>query len=726
MSTDRAARIAAYLRDIADDHGVEAMRVDPEAVESMRRARKSQESLAGLERMQPQVQAETLNAAIESVAMGKELSKEHRFGLEAIIIPDKRPVMPLQGGTYSATHKLWLHLNDAPVKARLTRAAKSIGRIEVKGSDYPYGGTGFVVGPGLIMTNRHVAEIFASGVGEKGLSFVPGISPGFSRSFAPDNDENPAPAITGLRMVHPYWDMALLEVEGLAAEPLLLSTGPSEAFEKHEIAVIGYPAFDPRNDPDVQSRLYDNRFGIKQLQPGKLRERQSTESYGKLVTVPTHDCSTLGGVSGAGVIHIETGKVIGLHFGGEYLRRNFAVSAADLAADPRVVDAGVSFDPAARPAAPPSWTGYWTELDEREAAPAEMPAGQVATPAIHQVMDITVPVTVRIEPGAAGSLSVTLSGQQLLAAATEKMVEPVRDANYASRRGYDEAFLGTAVPPPLPKSVAVLAKTLKGGLRLDYENFSVQMHAKRRLALITAANVTAETKLKTPEPGKDYTRKGLTGLGENDQEKWFLDPRMDARFQLPDVFFTRDNAAFDKGHVVRREDVAWGKTYAVLRRANGDSYHVTNCSPQVAGFNQSARGKDNWGDLENVVLSQAASERLCVFAGPVLAPGDPRFLGQFGQGERRLVQIPLSFWKVIVARAGTGIAAFGFILEQDLSEVETTEFVVPQAFRRFLVPLPLIAEQAGISFAAPVLEADQFDDRGPDVAVRANVGRKHR
>lgn len=726
MSTDRAARIAAYLRDIADDNGVEAMRVDSDAVEAMKIARKGQESLAGLERLQPQVKPETLNAAIESVASGKELSKEHRFGLEAIIIPDKRPVMPLQGGSYTATHKLWLHLNDEHVRARLTRAAKSIGRIEVKGSEYPYGGTGFVVGPGLIMTNRHVAEIFVSGVGDKGLSFVPGISPGFSRSFAPDNDENPAPAITGLRMVHPYWDMALLEVEGLVAEPLILSIGASEGFEKQDIAVIGYPAFDPRNDPDVQSRLYDNRFGIKQLQPGKLRERQSTESYGKLVNVPTHDCSTLGGVSGAAVIHIETGKVIGLHFGGEYLRRNFAVSAADLAADPRVVDVGVSFDPAAKSAAPPSWTGYWAQLDGSEVAPAETPAGQAATPALSQAMDITIPVTVRIEPGTGGALSVTLSGQQLLAAATEKMVEPVRDTNYAARRGYDEAFLGVATPAPQPKSAAVLAKTLKGGLRLDYENFSVQMHAKRRLALITAANVTAEKKLKAPESGKDYTRKGLTGLGENDQEKWFLDPRLDARFQLPDVFFTRDNASFDKGHVVRREDVAWGKTYAALRRANGDSYHVTNCSPQVSGFNQSSRGKDNWGDLENVVLSQAASERLCVFAGPVLAPGDPRFLGQFGQGERRLVQIPLTFWKVIVARVGGGIAAFGFVLEQDLSEVETTEFVVPQAFKRFLVPLTLIGEQAGISFAASILEADQFDDRGPEVALRANLGRRHR
>ncbi len=39
----------------------------------------------------------------------------------------------------------------------------------------------------------------------------------------------------------------------------------------------------------------------------------------------------------------------------------------------------------------------------------------------------------------------------------------------------------------------------------------------------------------------------------------------------------------------RREDVCWGKTYDEVRRANGDTYHTTNCTPQVAGFNQSSK-----------------------------------------------------------------------------------------------------------------------------------------
>ena len=57
----------------------------------------------------------------------------------------------------------------------------------------------------------------------------------------------------------------------------------------------------------------------------------------------------------------------------------------------------------------------------------------------------------------------------------------------------------------------------------------------------------------------------------------------------------------------QRDDVAWGATYEEMRNANGDSFHLTNCTPQVAGFNRSRNGVDNWGDLENLILRQADS-----------------------------------------------------------------------------------------------------------------------
>ncbi len=735
MSDLRAQRIAAFLRDIAGEDGVEALRVDEERLETIKDANRTLENLGGIERRRPPVPPEALNGALEKIASGQELPREQARGIEAIIIPDKRPVMPLTPrGSYQAVHKTWLHLNDEAIKDRLTRAARSIGRIEVPGSQYPYGGTGFVVAPKLIMTNRHVAEIFVSGVGDRNLRFLPGIAPGFSSSFAPDNDEEPPLAVTGIKMIHPYWDMALLEVAELTAAPLTLSPREVATYQKEEIAVIGYPAFDPRNDQDVQLKLFDRRFSVKQLQPGLLRERQQAESFGKIVEAPTHDCSTLGGNSGSAVIHIASGAVLGLHFGGEYLLRNFAVAASDLAMDGRVVNAGVNFDPEASPAERPSWSGYWSGLDGREEAPAEGKAEPSTSSAPVGVsaggeMHLTIPLQISVRLGEAGAPIVRL-GETGQAAETqagpnaEKLVEPAHDTDYALRRGYDAMFMGTSVPFPTPKDPAAAAPTLQRRTRLDYQNFSIIMHARRRLALVSGANLSAEAGLRRPEAGRDYTRKALGGLGKNDQERWFPDTRLEARYQLPDVFYAKDDGAFDKGHIVRREDVAWGDSYETLRRANGDSFHVTNCSPQIAVFNQSARGRENWGDLENLVLKQAASEKLCVFAGPVLAPDDPRFLGYFGEGKRLLIQIPVKFWKIIVAKSIDGIAAFGFVLEQDLRDVPTTEFAVPEAFQPFMMPVDAIASLAGLVFDGAIVDADQFDRRGPELALQASIGRR--
>ncbi len=230
--------------------------------------------------------------------------------------------------------------------------------------------------------------------------------------------------------------------------------------------------------------------------------------------------------------------------------------------------------------------------------------------------------------------------------------------------------------------------------------------------------------MRRPEPGRDYTRRGLSGLGESDQERWFIDPRLDDKLQLPDIFFTKDRKAFDKGHIVRRDDVAWGSTYEELKRANGDSYHVTNCSPQVGDFNRSAEGTDNWGDLENHVLSEAANERLCVFAGPVLDPDDTVFVGAAGKGVKLLAKIPERYWKVIVARVDEGLAAYGFLLEQDLADVDF-EFQVSSEFMPALVPLEEIEKIAGVRFDRAVRGADQFASlRGEEIALRKGLRRK--
>jgi len=119
----------------------------------------------------------------------------------------------------------WSPLNAPEVKARLNATFASIGRIELPlMPSIPYGGTGFVVGPNLLMTNRHVARLFAEGIGTH-LTYHTGSS---AIDFKREIDSPPDAAlleVTGVVMIHPYWDMALLKVAGLppTSRPLQLS-----------------------------------------------------------------------------------------------------------------------------------------------------------------------------------------------------------------------------------------------------------------------------------------------------------------------------------------------------------------------------------------------------------------------------------------------------------------------------------------------------------------------
>jgi endonuclease G len=693
---------------------------------------------------------EAAQEGVKQILRGKLPTPDQTAGIEAIILPKIRPVLDVVDGDFQTDHPLWDKLNnEQPIRDRLQRAIPAIGRIELPGhQDYPYGGTGFVVGKNLVMTNRHVAAIFTAGVGTRRVTFKPGRKAGIDFKRELDRPTGPTLRVRRVLMVHPFWDMALLEVEGLPADidALALSQREVSANQMIEVAAIGYPAFDTRNDADVQNDLFRKVFGVKRLQPGTLGGRQDTESFGKLVPAFKHNCSTLGGNSGSALIDLETGQVVALHFGGRYGVINWAVPGSELARDGRVVDAGVTFAVAAGGGTPP-WADWWSQADEervvdrssdsrdRPRRPADSggdasqsPSAAVTTQTMSDgSVSIVVPlhVTIRLGgPAAPQPVSITAPAIQDGQGAIEALVMPWHDDDYSARVGYKSDFLGIDVPMPGPKDASVVAQTIDGEDVLHYQNFSIVMHAKRRMALVTASNVTAEAKLKKPESGRLYTRKGLSGLGKNDQERWFIDPRLDEDSQLPDVFYTRDEGAFDKGHIVRREDVAWGKTYDLLRIANGDTYHLTNCSPQVAGFNRSSLGEDNWGDLEDHVLKGASSERYCQFAGPVLDPNDEVFVGRAGGTKRVRVKIPSRYWKVIAVRNEDGISSFGFMLEQDLSDVPFEEFVAAP-FNRFMVPLAELQDLAGVEFPQVLLDGDQFEtNEGIELAFHAGVKRR--
>jgi endonuclease G, mitochondrial len=700
----------------------------------------------------PPATRDTARRGLERLALNQQPSGDEIAAVEAIIDADLRPAVDVVDGTFQITHPLWTQLSeDAAIRQRIEGAIPSVGRIELPGHPrLPYGGTGFVVGDGLLMTNRHVAEIFARGLGDRRVEFIDGATAGIDFLREQGRPTGPTVAVRDVVMIHPYWDMALLAVDGLPAthKPLRLSLNDARDLVGRDIFIVGYPAFDPRNPTGEQNQVFSGRYGVKKLQPGELQAGMDTGSFGKLVRCATHDCSTLGGNSGSAVIDLNTGEVVGLHFGGLYHQQNYCVPAFELARDSRVIAAGVQFAGKA-PGGANGWTAWWKRADGEESPVAprdDLKPGRQTVPAVPQrsrasssggAVTFEIPLSITVSIGAPSVPRTEALGTEVPLpdeGAEEGLRQPEHDERYGTRKGYDPHFLNDAsaagapieVPAPGASDPAVVAKTNDGATVLDYQNFSLSMHAKRRLALWTASNVTKEPELRKPEPNRDYSRKALGGLGKNDQERWFLDPRLDARFQLPDAFFTKDRGAFDKGHLVRREDVAWGRTYAQLKRANGDTFHVTNCSPQVAGFNRSANGEDNWGDLENHVFSEAASERLCVFAGAVLDPKDEVFMGVGDGGVTLRARIPTRYWKVIVARVADGLAAFGFVLEQNLSAVDF-EFVVPPEFLSTMTRIDEIGQMAGVGFAPAVLAADQYDTvRGAEVALRSGATRRAR
>ncbi len=310
-------------------------------------------------------------AALDKVERGVVLAPVELEALEAMIIPAQRPVFTIVGDTYADTGKLgrpW-QLDDADVRGLLERVIPHVGRLELPGNPFiPYGGTGFVVGPGLILTNRHVAELFVEG---RGLS--PALR--LRRDQEPrvdfraeDGGADPIQLeVVDVLLVHPYWDAAVLSVRGElgASRPgLELSMDEPESLVDHDIAVIGYPARPRLVDDPSRRKALDLVFGdvydVKRLQPGILRDpvRERHQGHPAPTVTPTHDASTLAGNSGSVVVDLTTGQVIGLHFAGLYMKRNFAVSTRDLGSDPHLRDVGVAFSDAFT-GPPPEWLRHW-------------------------------------------------------------------------------------------------------------------------------------------------------------------------------------------------------------------------------------------------------------------------------------------------------------------------------------------------------------------------------
>jgi glutamyl endopeptidase len=341
MSND----VVGDVRRIFGDVGALAERLRASAVPATMQPLATPEDpiAAATRRERARIVARGVNG-LAKVAEGRarDLHAEERLGMRAIILLEGRPAILIQEGDFGEPPRGWARLAEHREGIRDVIARS--GRIEVRGHiNLDWLGTAFLVAPGTLMTNRHVAREFCLRDGER-WTFRPGVTTRVDFLRELGSAAALEFEITEAIGIHDDHDLALLRVQGASADgrvlpdPLGVAASEPADLPERDVYVVGYPALDTRrNEPAPIRRIFADVYDVKRLQPGR------TVGYSTEYSAIQHDCSTLGGNSGSPVVDLESNQVIGLHFGGRYGVGNYAVPLWKLADDPLLRLGGLNF-----------------------------------------------------------------------------------------------------------------------------------------------------------------------------------------------------------------------------------------------------------------------------------------------------------------------------------------------------------------------------------------------
>jgi hypothetical protein len=272
-----------------------------------------------------------------NIPASEELAQKALDKLRAGIVPDAdeltaleivirllRPVVASQNGLFGdLPDRPDQNLQPQELKDRWsdfrTRAksfAHSIGRVErIDGPNIVHVGTGFVVAPGVLMTNRHVLSVLTFG--------SEALPPGRARvSFKQELDtvhgRGDIVPILGILSIHKTLDIVQLEIADTARPTLQVAA--ARIGEGERIVTVGYPGEDPVNNPAFLAGVFGKKFGYKCAALGEVLDGVSAPSF-------YHDCSTTQGTSGSPVFSLNDATVVGVHRAGHFMYRNEAIDA---------------------------------------------------------------------------------------------------------------------------------------------------------------------------------------------------------------------------------------------------------------------------------------------------------------------------------------------------------------------------------------------------------------
>jgi len=280
-----------------------------------------------------------------------------RAALEALVSLTDRPAIRVENGTIDVNHPELGPWRGAFALAQpeIEAVFRSVGRIDAGGEHI---GTAFLVGDGVVMTNRHVIEAFAAPVPKRRdpkewvlesdqvvVDFSDDASGGAKTFRIKSIIAAGKEPITDLPIDFAKLDMALLEVEtsnaaGNLPPPVPLLANVQRAEQERQVFTVGYPA-KPQilpTDPagavrmDVVARLraiFQLKYGVKYFSPGVVSTTLGHVEGDPRTWVFDHDATTLAGNSGSAAADFaDPIAVIGLHFAGDWLRANHAHAVA--------------------------------------------------------------------------------------------------------------------------------------------------------------------------------------------------------------------------------------------------------------------------------------------------------------------------------------------------------------------------------------------------------------
>ncbi len=221
--------------------------------------------------------------------------------------------------------------------------------------------------------------------------------------------------------------------------------------------------------------------------------------------------------------------------------------------------------------------------------------------------------------------------------------------------GYRPDFLGGRFEVALPELTHEVLKAVaklrdSDDHELKYLNYSVVMHARRRTAVFAAGNVD----------GRRLWKNVMDG-GMPPRPAWTFDPRLEDKYQPDDLIFSN---TMQRGHLFKREDAVQGEAVRALALADKHSFVITNATPMIANFNNV-----EWGDLEDHITRHLdAGHRVSYFAGPIFDVED-KYFNQLKAGvpasrRRRGMRVPSRFWKIVAWVENDELLAAGFVLDQ--------------------------------------------------------------